>query len=86
MSHVASYVQATDGSGGVDIRLFAEMKPNVTTRVEHLYHFKTSKAPHSIQSNAELAKMLLKDMNFIYHVRPRFCFASAQNTLTPFRQ
>jgi len=55
---------ATDG--GVDIRLFAEMKPNVTTCVEHLYHFKTSIAPESIRFNVELAKMLLRDMNFIY--------------------
>jgi hypothetical protein len=46
------------------------MKPNVTTRVEHLYHFKTSKAPESIRFNVELAKMLLRDMNFIYPVRP----------------
>ncbi|KAF8494171.1 hypothetical protein F5888DRAFT_675088 [Russula emetica] len=52
--------------GGVDVRLFDEMKPNVTARVEHLYHFKTSKAPESIRFNVELAKMLLRDMNFIY--------------------
>ncbi|KAN0116036.1 hypothetical protein V8E52_006342 [Russula decolorans] len=57
--------------GGVDFRLFAEMKPNVTTRVEHLYHFKTSKAPESIRFNVELAKMLLRDMNFIY-LEPRY--------------
>jgi len=52
--------------GGIDLRLFAEMKPKVSTLVEHLYHFKTSKAPESILSNVELAKMLLRDMNFIY--------------------
>jgi hypothetical protein len=46
------------------------MKPNVTTRVEHLYHFKTSKAPESIRFNVKLAEMLLRDMNFIYPVRP----------------
>jgi hypothetical protein len=46
------------------------MKPNVTIRVEHLYHFKTSKAPESIRFNVEHAKMLLRDMNFIYAVSP----------------
>ncbi len=44
------------------------MKPKVNTLVEHLYHFETSKAPESIRSNVELAKILLRDMNFIYLV------------------
>lgn len=57
-------------SQGIDGRLFAAMKPKVTTLVDHLYHFKTRKAPEVIQFNAELAKMLLSDMNFIYPVRP----------------
>jgi len=57
----------TATAGGIDFRLFDEMKPNITTRVENLYHFKTSKAPESIRSNVELAKMLLRDTNFIYH-------------------
>jgi hypothetical protein len=56
----------TTSDGGIDIRLCIEVKPKVTTLVEHRYHFNTSKAPESIRSNVELAKMLLRDMNFIY--------------------
>ncbi|KAI0280059.1 hypothetical protein BGY98DRAFT_966330 [Russula aff. rugulosa BPL654] len=59
-----SMLATTDG--GIDLRLCAVMKPKVSTLVEHLYQFKTSSAPESIRSNVELAKVLLKDMNFIY--------------------
>jgi len=60
-------IQSTDG--GIDLRLCAEMKPKVSTLVERLYNFKTSRAPESIRLNVELAKVLLRDMNFIYPVR-----------------
>ena len=72
--------------GVIDAGLCAEMKPKVTTLVEHRYHFSTSKAPGSIRSNAKLAETLLRDMNFIYPVRHRLCRTSAHGTLTLFYQ
>jgi hypothetical protein len=62
------------------------MKPKVSILVQHQYRFKTSKAPGSIRSNAKLAEMLLKDMNFIYQVRQCLCRASAYRALTSFLQ
>jgi hypothetical protein len=61
-----------------------EMRPNVSTLVEHLYPFKTDKAPESIRFNVELAKMLLRDINFIYLVRHYSCCTSGYRILTPF--
>jgi len=55
----------TTGSG-VDPRRYAEMKPNVATLVETLYHFSTSQAPDSLRSNRERSQMLLRNMNFVY--------------------
>jgi hypothetical protein len=78
-----SMLVTTDGS--IDLRLCAEMKPKVSTLVEHLYHFKTSRAPESIRFNVELAKVLLRDMNFIYPVGHYPCCISAYRILTPFR-
>ena len=62
------------------------MKPKVAILVEHRYGFSTSKALESIRSNAELAEMLVRDMNFIYPVRHYLRQASIQlsRTLTPF--
>ena len=59
-------VKTSDGS--IDVQLCVEMKPKIMTLVVHHYHFNTSKAPGSIRSNVELAKTLLRDMNFIYPV------------------
>ena len=53
------------------------MKPELTSIVEHLYHFNASEAPESIRSNVNLAEMLLRDMTFIYPVRRRLSGTSA---------
>ena len=45
------------------------MKPKVTTLVEYMYNFDTSKAPARKVHNTLRAQELLRDINFIYTVR-----------------
>jgi hypothetical protein len=56
------------------------IKPRIAPLVENIYGFNTSHAPESISSNATLAQMLLKDMNFVFVCHTHF---ATSKTLTP---
>jgi len=53
-------------SASIDPQLYVELKPKVAMLVENLYHFSTSQARESISSNSKRARMLLRDMTFVY--------------------
>ena len=52
------------------MKLFDEIKAKIKYDVKTLYGFDTSRAPDIIGRNAAHAQALLKEMTFIYHVRP----------------
>ena len=61
------------------------MKPKITTLVEYMYNFNTSKAPASTIHNIRRAGELLRNLNFIYPVRCRH-LSHNRGTLTNTRK